>query len=88
MSCDCTDRSGKPKNLYSSEVEASQQKQYIKKDRGIDVDVYSCLRVRFGWHLTYKTESNFPSRTSFRYALKQAEGNNTIGQILKSKGLR
>ncbi len=33
MSCDCTDRSGKPKNFYSSEVEASQQKQYIKKKK-------------------------------------------------------
>lgn len=88
MSCDCTNRSGKPKNLYSSEVEASQQKQYIKKDRGIDVDVYPCLRVKFGWHLTSKTESNFCQKLVFRYALKQAEGNNTIGQILKSKELR
>jgi hypothetical protein len=86
MSCHCTDKNNNPKKLYLSEVEASHQRQYIKKHRGVDVEIYVCPVVKFGWHLTSKQGNNCPSPARFRHFSNKIKGN-ALGEILKSKQL-
>lgn len=80
MECGCTDKSGKLKRLYLSEVEANLQKQYLKKTQNIvNLEVYKCHIVRHGWHLTSSINSAFSSENN-PMLLKRK--NNTIGQML------
>lgn len=47
----CFGKDGKPKSVYSTEVEAIESARYQKKERGIDLFPYQCDSCGF-WHLT------------------------------------
>ncbi|MEA1953239.1 MAG: hypothetical protein U9O24_02470 [Campylobacterota bacterium] len=49
--CSCVDRKGRIKDLYTSEVLAIEEKKRVKKEKNIQLSIYSCPSNQ-GWHLT------------------------------------
>ena len=51
IACGCTNSSGEPKALYKSQRDAMKRVDMLRRERGMDLDVYPC-EVGLGWHLT------------------------------------
>ncbi len=49
--CNCKDSQGNPKQSYLSKKLADEQKNFIKEDRCVSLDIYKCPE-NSGWHLT------------------------------------
>lgn len=55
--CHCVDKNSQPKQLYTTEKQAEEQREYQSKEKNIELQIYSCPNVKHGWHLTSSIEN-------------------------------
>ncbi len=83
--CSCQDSQGNPKQFYISEKQANDQKNFIKEDRGVLLEVYKCPE-KPGWHLTKAVIETKPLRyNNNSLPNRRAIKKNTIGNSLSDK---
>ena len=68
LQCDCTNRNGKPKKLYTSRREAQSIKKLREKEIGKKLSIYPCPNFLGKFHLT-KEQKNKRKKVEGVYEL-------------------